>query len=133
MANSFQIGDRVKQLVTCGENIAGNVYELYSWGATPLYARIRDGIGCSCIGLWEFVEENKINKKTIMKKLTPMLKRLLDKDTQTLYKAEYINGNLELTERGKSALMTILFEANKAGLVALAEEEIAEAKEDKEN
>ena len=61
-----------------------------------------------------------------MNKLKPMTKRLLDKDTQTLCKAGYINGDLELTENGRNALNTILFTANKAELVKMAQEELDE-------
>ena len=64
------------------------------------------------------------NKK--MNKLKPMMKRLLDKDTRTLYKAGYINGDLELTENGRNALDTIIFTANKAELVKMAQEELDE-------
>ena len=64
------------------------------------------------------------NKK--MNKLKPMMKRLLDKDTRTLYKAGYINRDLELTENGRNALNTILFTANKAELVKMAQEELDE-------
>lgn len=71
------------------------------------------------------------SKKSLIMKLTPMLKRLLDKKAQTLYKAEYINGDLELTEDGRSALNTILFEANKDELVKLAQEKLDEEKADK--
>jgi len=57
------------------------------------------------------------------------MKRLLDEDTQTLVKAGYINGDLELTEAGKKALWAIIFTANKAALVTEATEAIADAKE----
>ena len=76
--------------------------------------------------------KNNINGETIsqpnktMNKLNPMTKRLLDKDTQTLCKAGYINGDLELTENGRNALDTIIFTANKAELVKMAQEELDE-------
>ena len=63
-----------------------------------------------------------------MNKLKPMMKRLLDKDTRMLYKAGYINGDLELTENGRNALDTIIFTANKAELVKMAQEELDEEK-----
>jgi len=69
-------------------------------------------------------------KKT-MNKLNSMMKRLLDKDSQTLYKANFINGDLELTEKGHNSLMAILFTANKAELVKQAEDELKEEKEEK--
>ncbi|MEA2087722.1 MAG: hypothetical protein U9O91_06445 [Candidatus Caldatribacteriota bacterium] len=69
----------------------------------------------------------KINQpKTIMNKLNLMMKCLLDKDTQLLYKAHYLNGDLELTEKGKQALNTILFLANKEELLKMAKEELEE-------
>lgn len=64
-----------------------------------------------------------------MKKLNAMMKKLLDADTQKLVKAGFINGDLELTQQGKDALWSILFAANKAELVKLADEVIAEEKD----
>lgn len=63
-------------------------------------------------------------KRTIMKTLNTMMKKLLDADTQTLVKAGYINGDLELTSEGRAALNTIVFQANKKELVAMAQEEL---------
>lgn len=62
------------------------------------------------------------NKTKDMSTVGSMMKRLLDKDTQALVKAGYINGDLELTDKGKSALWAILFSANKDALVAEAKE-----------
>ena len=72
-------------------------------------------------------ETNK-SKKTIMTKLNTMMKQLLDADTQTLVKAGYINGDLELTSEGRDALNGIVFQQNKAALVALAQEALDEEK-----
>lgn len=69
------------------------------------------------------------NNTKPMNKLNSMMKRLLDKDTKTLIKSGFINGDLQLTQEGQEALSAILFEANKAELVNLAEEKIAEEKE----
>jgi hypothetical protein len=69
--------------------------------------------------------------KKIMNKLTSMLKRILDPEAQTLYKAGFIDGNMALTSRGQEALNAILFTANKAELVKQAEEELKEEKENK--
>lgn len=60
------------------------------------------------------------------------MKKLLDKDTQTLVKAGYINGDLDLTPAGKLALYSILFEANKSALVEMAKEEIKEVLDEDE-
>ena len=60
-----------------------------------------------------------------------MMKKLLDKDTQTLVKAGFINGDLDLTGAGQHALNTVLFIEKKAELVKLAEEVLAEAEKNK--
>lgn len=72
-----------------------------------------------------------IKQKTVMSKVGIMMKKLLDADTQKLVKAGFINGNLELTEEGQTHLNSVVFETNKAALVTLAEEKIAEEKESK--
>lgn len=74
-----------------------------------------------------------IRKSTnIMKKVGSMFKRLVDADTQALYKAGYINGDLELTEKGSKELMVILFDANKKSLVDAANQEIVEEEKTEE-
>ena len=50
-----------------------------------------------------------------------MMKRVLDADTQTLVKAGFINGDLELTDKGSDALTDIVFAANKALMVTAAQ------------
>ncbi len=79
-----------------------------------------------------FITSNSPKKPKLMTRLNNMMKRLLDKDTQTLVKAGYVNGDLQITGNGHEALTTLMFEANKAELVKLAEEEIAERKAEKE-
>lgn len=69
----------------------------------------------------------KSTKKTFMNKVSIMMKKLLDADTQTLVKAGFINGDLELTCEGAKNLQTIMFMANKAEMVTVAEALIAEA------
>jgi hypothetical protein len=66
-----------------------------------------------------------INEPKSMK-LSAMLKLMLGADEQVLYKAGYINGDLELTEKGKAGLVAILFAANKATLVKLAQADLDE-------
>lgn len=68
----------------------------------------------------------KDTKKITMKTLKGLMSRLLDGDTQKLYKAGYIDGDLQLTADGKEELMMLLFIANKTELVKLAEAKIAE-------
>jgi len=69
---------------------------------------------------------NTLTKKSM--KLSSMIKRLLDQDSQTLYKAEFINGDLKLTEEGKNALMVLIFDDYRSKLVAEAKEKIEEEK-----
>ena len=77
----------------------------------------------------QLIESADSKKGTIMSKLTSMFKVLVDKDTQVLKKAGFINGDLELTSEGQSALNAVLFNANKAELVKLAQEMLDEEKE----
>lgn len=69
-----------------------------------------------------------LNNTKPMNKLNSMMKRLLDADTQTLVKAGFINGDLELTNDGRNALWAIIFEQNKPALVAEATAKLAEEK-----
>ena len=71
-----------------------------------------------------------ISNKT-MKTVKNLFKKLVDKDTQTLYKANFLNGDLELTEEGKTALLEVLFLEKKADLVKIAEEKITEEEKNK--
>lgn len=68
--------------------------------------------------------------KKIMK-LSSMMKRLLDKDVQTLIKAGFLDSNLGLTLEGQQALFAMLFVANKAELVKVAQEKIDEEEKSK--
>jgi len=70
-------------------------------------------------------------RKTIMQKLTPMLRRALSKELQTLYKADYIDGDLELTKEGRNAMWAILLETNKEEVVKLAQEKLDEEKRER--
>ena len=130
----FKEGDKVRQTNNCSGAIAGEIYTLtygnvYGNGLNVLWAwkggeLKQSASGCSCSTYWELVEE-----KPFMKTLKSLAKRLLDKDLQTLYKVDYINGEgLELTEKGKNALLSLLFVERKAELVKEAEEELAEEK-----
>ena len=67
--------------------------------------------------------ENKFTNKIIMK-ITNLVKKLLDKKTRDLIEAGYIDGDLELTEEGKEALLSILFIEKKEELVKMAQDEI---------
>ena len=70
--------------------------------------------------------KSEIKNQKNMKSLGVMMRKLLDSDTQTLVKAGYINGDLELTSEGTTALDSVIFDANKAALVALAQTKLDE-------
>lgn len=70
-----------------------------------------------------------VNKNNKMSKVGNMMQRLLDKDTQKMVKAGFINGDLELTDLGKKVLWAIIFSANKAEFVKEADLAIEEAKD----
>lgn len=70
-------------------------------------------------------------KYTKMNRLTNKIKRLFNADKRTLYKAGYITECGDLTPEGKQELDYILWEANEKKLVKLAEEKLAEEKENK--
>ncbi len=65
-----------------------------------------------------------------MKKLSVMLKKLVDQDTQDLVKAGYLDGELNITHMGERALITHLFFAHKSDLVALAKADIEEVEKE---
>lgn len=69
--------------------------------------------------------QNKPIIKSSIMKVTNLVKRLLDADTQTLVEAGYINGDLQLTEEGQSELLSLFFVDKKDALVALAKEKLA--------
>jgi len=68
-----------------------------------------------------------------MKKLKGLFKRLVDNNVQTLYKADFLNGDLELTPEGKDELLHILFDKNKEEFVKRAKEIIKEKKDKNED
>ena len=72
-----------------------------------------------------------INKNTSkIMKINRTLKRILNKNLRDLYKADYINGDLELTEKGKNVLFSILLEEYEEELAKEAREELKEIKKD---
>jgi hypothetical protein len=95
---------------------------------------LKDCLNTPIITAEEFLEDKQPTAKQnnavakIMYKVSSMMKRMLDADAQTLYKAGYINGDLELTDKGRTALNTIIFVANKSELVKMAQEELDEEK-----
>ncbi len=77
----------------------------------------------------------KITKQSLINKIKTMtstfIKKVLDKDLQTLIKVGYLNSDLSISPKGEQKLRDILFLENKDKLVKEAEEEIKEAKEEK--
>ena len=73
----------------------------------------------------EMGQLTEINKPK-MRKVTNTFKLFTDKKTQDLYKAGYINGDLEPTEQGLNALNSLLLAEYKDKLVELAREELKE-------
>lgn len=112
----------------CGNILKGEEYIIQRRQDGRLCVERQSGEICTCTNFWELIGESK---PTIMNQLTSMLKRLLDPDGQALYEAGFINGDLKLTESGKEELNNIIFDANKAALVQVAKEKIAEAKAQK--
>jgi len=66
-----------------------------------------------------------------MTKLNVMMKKLLDKDIQLLIKADYINGDLEPTAKGKAAIDALNFIDRKEELVLMAKEDLEEEEKTK--
>lgn len=130
---TFEIGDRVRNR-GLAESLSRNAGKLGTVKKINVYAGIIEysvhyDDGSKGEGQAKFYELIT-KKKGLMKKLTTMLKKLLDADTQTLVKAGYINGDLELTETGTQALISHLFFANKADLVVLAQADLDEAEKE---
>ena len=82
--------------------------------------------------LWNYEDtpptESKI--KTMLNRIPITLKRVLSPDLQKQYKAGLINGDLELTEKGREEMFDILSQEDvvKKGLTKFAEEIIKKAK-----
>ena len=107
----------------------GNIYEVvdfkrYDYGE---FMDIRgvgvngDKIVVSGVSALNFI---KINNKIM--KITNLVKKILDGDTRKLVKAEFINGDLALTDEGVAELLGILFLEKKEELVKIAEEKLSE-------
>ncbi len=76
----------------------------------------------------ELIVGEPIKTSLITKTMNFIKKSLLSKDDKTLIKAGFMDENLNLTTTGKEANEYINFTANKAKLVEMAEEKIAEDK-----
>jgi len=71
-------------------------------------------------------DEDYLTNKHMLQKLTSTIKRLLNKNLQTQYRAGYINGGFELTDRGKDALLSLLAIDKEKELAELAQDFIDE-------
>lgn len=67
-----------------------------------------------------------IKKKTFMQTLSATLKRVLNPQMQSMYKAGLIDGDLALTDKGTRALLTVLLEKYETELANIADEIIKE-------
>lgn len=123
----YKIGDRIFNIGS-GLTNSGKYGEVINIMGACVYILYDDGEEGSSTDPEKWY---KIIKQPIMKNLNNMMKKLLDADTQALVKTEYINGDLELTSKAKEALFSMLYTDKKAELVALAKQEILEAKEEK--
>lgn len=134
----YQIGDRIRNTAegsSRNKNLwkKGTIYNK-AWNGSEgygYYIRYDDGeSGFGHINDYRLLDATELasedNKKPFMSKVSIMMKKLLDGDTQKLVKAGFINGDLMLTCEGTEALNAVLFSEHKEALVKLAEEKIAE-------
>lgn len=63
--------------------------------------------------------------------LNAFIKRLVDKETQILIKAGYLNNDLSVTNAGNAELLALFLEANKKAFVESAKAKLEEDKESK--
>lgn len=77
----------------------------------------------------------KIKEKIMLsiKTIPSTIKRVLSPELTSQYKADYINGDLALTERGQAVLMEVMQEKFEKELAQKAEEEIKEFKKNKKD
>ena len=159
MVRKFKVGDRVKMIGTHKSQMYGKFYTVYDSNGELTIKDNSFGV-CVHPEDWKLVEREKNNtfgrsytdafdrsdhltpdnkpliigkikkQKTIMTKLNTMMKKLLDSDTQTLIKAGFIDGDLQLTEGGEVELATLVFMEKKEELVKLAQAQLDEAKKE---
>lgn len=97
-------------------NSSGYVVELGSdWVKV---AKSRNGDG----NYFAYSDLEKTN--TMLEGVSSLFRRMVDKDIKTLVEAGYLTTSLELTNKGKDAMFSILFDGAKAELVKLAKEEL---------
>lgn len=130
----YKVGDRFRVVNrhpdnTSYEGLTGVVEQVL--GTKRYEVLFENGVRCQGWTDQNDMEFISNDNKTQMKTLGTMMKRLLDKDTQTLVKAGFVNGDLELTEEGRKALLAIQFSEKKSELVILAQEVLDEERESK--
>lgn len=127
--NSVQLGEITRVRSTgFGMRFVGCVFKVTGKGFGLLYGEgIPSGMSYTDLDRIgsSIIKENK-ERPPLMTRVNNMMKKLLDSDTQTLIKAGYLNNDLQMTDAGRLALIATLFEANKAALVVLAQEELEE-------
>ncbi len=128
--NSKRFGKRARVTSVCFDQWVHVAYDKSDLGSYVENIQQGGWEGKEYINKWR--NTYKIINTSMIKTLSNMMKKLLDSDTQTLVKADYINGDLELTSEGSNALLTVLFVANKAALLTMAQTAIDEAEKNKE-
>lgn len=136
----FKVGDKVRRIKESHMGMGkGDTAKIIGWGCLDtVKLDVFDGEHSK--ENLELVEEPSLtvdrgNAFSLIKEMeeysmttiSNFAKRLLDKNTQALIKAGYMNECLELTSKGREALELIAFVAYKDALVAAAEADIKEA------
>jgi len=67
-------------------------------------------------------------KSNLLTRMNKTLKRVLNANLRAIHKAGYINGNLEVTDRGMKVLEAILLQRYEKELAVEANEELEEKK-----
>lgn len=130
----FQIGDRVQNVSQNSSNYGkiGKIHTRTAGKKNPYRVMYEDGVLGDYGSKESFTKEinnneTQTNTMDALKTLGTMITKMVDADTAALLRSGILNGDLELTEKGRRELRTIEFFANKAALVARAKEVIAEA------
>jgi len=98
---------------------------LFVYGYTDSWKRG----GYKIISFQEFLEIQGLKgHKNILKTMNKTLKRVLNANLRAIYKAGYINGDLEFTDKGRKVLEAILLEKYELQLAKEAKEELKEEK-----
>lgn len=135
MSDKFKVGDEAKFCWKGGEYF-GQIVQVnldgvyFAHNADPEIGMLQK----SPRGQYKYttdIGESHFDKLTLinsdsMNQVSLIAKQLLSKDDQLLLKMGYITESLQVTEKASQALKAILFQQNKAALLALAKEEAKE-------